>query len=391
MIVESLEKINKPYKIYAEVLDPKAVHQFEEAMMQDCVVKGALMPDAHLGYTVPIGSVIATDGIIFPSFVGYDIGCGMCALKTPFKKIDIEDKEVRQKIFDMLYERIPVGQGKHDESQVLEGLKGLELTTEGKKYFEERFALRQLGTLGSGNHFLEVAADEAEYLWIVLHSGSRGFGWKIAEHYMIAASTETRTTKKGKVVPVTEGHFGLRTDSDLGRAYINDMNYALAYALANRKHMLLAALHVLKDVIMPDLKIEHKHVVDFINRNHNHAVEKDGLYIHRKGATHAEEGMRGVIPGNMRDGSYIVTGKGNPDSLHSSSHGAGRVLGREAAKKALNVEDFKKEMEGITAKVGASTLDESPKAYKDIHEVMQQQSDLVTVDHHVKTLINMKA
>jgi len=173
--------------------------------------------------------------------------------------------------------------------------------------------------------------------------------------------------------------------SNLGEAYINDMNWCFDFALENRKGMISRVLESLGKYC------EGNGLWDsLINRNHNHAVERDNVWIHRKGATHAESDMDGVIPGNMRDGSFIVRGKGNPESLYSSSHGAGRVMGRREAKRKIKVEDFKSTMDGVTALVSEKTLDESPFAYKDIFEVIQLQSELVDVVYYVKPMINVK-
>ena len=175
------------------------------------------------------------------------------------------------------------------------------------------------------------------------------------------------------------------TNTQAGKDYITDINYALQFALLNRAEMIQRV-----EKIMKRYAKGHGDWDGLINRNHNHAELKDGLWIHRKGATHAEKDMMGVIPGNMRDGSFIVKGKGNPESLYSSSHGAGRVLGRRAAKETLKMEDFKESMKGIKARVEAATIDESPAAYKNIFEVMDQQKELVDVIHHVKPIINIK-
>ena len=190
-----------------------------------------------------------------------------------------------------------------------------------------------------------------------------------------------------------EGHYGLKTDSKEGKDYINDLNWCLEYALANRKEMMERIVAIIRMVL--DKPFYLPTWSELINRNHNHAELKENkdyknYCVMRKGATHAEDGMMGVIPGNMRDGSFIVKGKGNPDSLYSSSHGAGRVLGRKAAKRELNVEDFKESMKGIQGKIGEDTLDESPLAYKNIFEVMELQKDLVEVITHVKPIINIK-
>lgn len=358
----------KEQHIFSDNIEQGALDQFDSAMEQDFSVRGALMPDAHQGYSLPIGGVVATDGVILPAWVGYDIGCGMCAVQTNLYRADVAPRS--KEIFDMIYKHIPVGFARnqkpshnpHSFNHCSEALKEAYIVREGDK---------QMCSLGGGNHFIEIGCDEDHQVWIIIHSGSRGFGWLVAKHYMTAAANTGKAT---------EGHFGFRTNSDQGQAYITDMNYCLDYALENRKQMIGRVMDCM-DAGM---------VGETINRNHNHATERDGLWIHRKGATHAESGMMGVIPGNMRDGSFIVCGKGNPDALWSSSHGAGRVLGRKAAKRELDIGDFVGTMKGITAKVCEDTLDEAPMAYKDIFEVMALQSKLVDVVHHIKPLINIK-
>lgn len=362
--------MEKKRKIYAEFVEDTAMEQFETCMDSPFVVQGALMPDAHTGYDAPIGSVFATKDVLYPAWVGYDIGCGMSAIKLDADKDEVQAKS--KQIYDNIYRDIPVGFNTHKEDQNWDG-RLLPHTSVAADQFESRRALKQLGTLGGGNHFIEVGYDEHGDVWIVIHSGSRGMGHGIAGHYMKAAKDE--------------GLNGALDDaSPIGIDYKVDLEYALQYALANREHMIGAVVEVLNrrlDGVTADTQ-------SFINRNHNHAEFKDGLWIHRKGATHAETGMRGVIPGNMRDGSFIVVGKGNADSMCSSSHGAGRVLGRKAAKRELNMEDFTATMDGVLAKVCEDTLDESPGAYKNIFDVMAQQTDLVDVVHHVKPLINIK-
>lgn len=365
----------KPIKIYAENLEDNVLEQFDSAMEQDFAVQGALMADAHLGYSLPIGAVVATKDVIVPSWVGYDIGCGMCALPTTFNAKEIKIHATQ--IFDKIYDLIPTGFNVHENPQPCV-LRPDDLSELGRKAFDKRTGFRALGTLGGGNHFIEIGkAVEDAHVWIIIHSGSRGVGHGIATEYIRLASPD------GKV---REGHYGLRTDSPDGLAYINDLNWALDFALENRKRMM-------KKVIVAMLMYcaGGGEWSGLINRNHNHAEEKGGLWIHRKGATHAEKGMTGVIPGNMRDGSFIVTGLGDPESLWSSSHGAGRIMGRKQAKRELDTQEFIRTMHGITAKVGDSTLDESPGAYKDVFQVMRLQMGLVEVDHHIIPLINVKA
>ena len=363
----------KKIKIYSEHLEPQALVQFHSAMEQDFSIQGALMPDAHVGYSLPIGGVVATEGVVVPAWVGYDIGCGMCALPTSFDVNQI--KENKDKIFDKIYKVIPVGFSVNS-TPTASDLNPQNLAKHGRRAFENRKGFKALGTLGGGNHFIEIGADENQQIWVIIHSGSRGVGHGIATEYMKVASG---------IGKAKEGHYPLKEESPEGLEYINDMNWALAFALENRKEIMHRTVFAISQFCVGEA-----HWENLINRNHNHAECKNGLWIHRKGATHAENGMLGVIPGNMRDGSFIVRGKGNPESLYSSSHGAGRVLGRRQAKRTLKLEDFKKTMDGIKAVVGKSTLDESPMAYKDIFEVMKRQNDLVDVLCHVAPILNIK-
>lgn len=367
-------RTGKPYRIFAEVLEQAALDQFESAMQQPFTVQGALMPDAHAGYSLPIGAVVATAGIVVPSWVGYDIGCGMCALPTSYNAEEVREKA--QAIFGGIYKAVPVGFSHNARNT--DWSEGEKLPRSAK--MQEIFAkngLRQLGSLGGGNHFAEIGVDETARVWVVVHSGSRGIGHATASHYMRIASGDEKAR---------ESHFGLPDDSDEGRDYVTDLAFCLAFALENRREM----MRRIEAVLSAHCSGAGEWGA-LINRNHNHAEQRDSLWIHRKGATHAEAGMMGVIPGNMRDGSFVVRGKGNPEALWSSSHGAGRVLGRKEAKRVLSQEKFSATMDGITAKVSPETLDESPFAYKDIFEVMRQQSALVEVVAHLRPIINIKA
>lgn len=368
-------KINteKPYKIFAEVLEQGALDQFESAMQQDFAVKGALMPDSHFGYSLPIGAVVATDGVIVPAWVGYDIGCGMCAVPTTFAASEV--RENAKAIFDAIYKAVPVGFSHNAKPVQWIAGERLERTERMAEIFDKN-GLLQLGTLGGGNHFAEVGEDADGVIWVVIHSGSRGIGHATASHYMRLASG----TDKAK-----EGHFGFSVDSEEGRDYIKDLNFCLEFALENRKTIIDRICAAIAEIVSGEQLRE-----SLINRNHNHAELRDGLWIHRKGATHAEDGMMGVIPGNMRDGSFIVRGKGNPNSLFSSSHGAGRVLGRKEAQRTLTMDQFAGAMAGVVARVDLDTLDESPFAYKDIFKVMEQQDSLVDIVAHVRPIINIK-
>lgn len=423
-----LAKTNTPYKIYAELLDSKAEQQFLDVLHEPYVTYGALMPDAHAGYSMPIGGVCATKDTVVPQFVGFDIGCGMCAYKTDYTKDQIEANA--DVIYEHIVEKIPLGFKTHKKAQALK----IDLPkTDFAEHVLETSALKQLGTLGGGNHFIEVGYGNDEKAWIVIHSGSRGFGHKIASHYMLQAylqkhppegrlealledfqkrnekfkehnpegyekalkqfreKQKLNIVKQSKLDNITE-ILPLDVNSELGQDYIKDQNFALAFALENRKRMISDIHDIMNEIIGGEFSFQADDEVRFINRNHNHADynESRGEWIHRKGATHAEEGMRGVIPGNMRDGSFVVIGKGNNDALASSSHGAGRVMSRRQATKNVSMEEFENSMKGIRGTVDENTLDESPFAYKDIFEVMQLQDELVEVEEHIKVLINVK-
>lgn len=367
----------KPYHIFAENIEPEAEAQFLSAMEQPFSVKGALMPDAHTGYTLPIGGVVATRDVILPAWVGYDIGCGMCALQTDFDP-DALSYHI-DSIYKEIYRRIPTGFS-HHRHPVEWDYQELERTPVLERIFEKK-GLLQLGTLGSGNHFIEIGMDETRRVWIVIHSGSRGLGHAVATHYMKLASGDGKAR---------EGHFGFDVHAKNGVDYIRDMNFCLSFALENRKRMLETVHRIIEEHLSPTSRSRIE-MQNLINRNHNHAELYEGLWIHRKGATQAHKGMMGVVPGNMRDGSFIVEGLGNPDSLWSSSHGAGRLLGRKKAKQRLSLDRFRETMTGVKAKVAPATLDESPFAYKDIFEVMNRQSTMVLIRHYIKPIINIKA
>ena len=255
------------------------------------------------------------------------------------------------------------------------------VTPDLRKMIIEKNAMKQLGTLGGGNHFIEIGVSDEnpQRVWIIIHSGSRGIGHACATHYIKMASPTGKAS---------EGHYGFDIVSEKGNAYYNDMLWCMSFALFNRTTMLKLIKKEIKYYI-PSVEFDWDNL---INRTHNHAeVIEGGKYIiHRKGATHAEKDMLGVIPGNMRDGSFIVRGKGYEKALNSSSHGAGRVLGRNVAKKTLKLETFKHDMEGIVADVKNKTLDECPAAYKNIFEVMENQKDMIDVICHVKPIINVK-
>lgn len=366
----------KPYRVFAESLEQGAIDQFESAMQCPFTVEGALMPDAHMGYSLPIGAVVVTKGVIVPAWVGFDIGCGVCALPVFLSADKVRSKA--KEIYDLIRLSVPVGFAHNKEDSKWDHHEEIQATPKLREIFDKN-GLKQLGSLGGGNHFIEVGVDLSEQVWVVVHSGSRGIGHAVATHHMKVASGEGKAR---------EGHYGLEHSTQEAGDYWIDQGFCLDFARENRRQIVKRVFDVLVKVCEEPGSPYDERLM--INRNHNHVEPMGDWWIHRKGATHAEEGMTGVIPGNMRDGSFIVISKGNHDYLWSSSHGAGRAMGGKEAQRKLSMDSFKEEMKGVTATVTEDTLDESPQAYKDVHDVMAQQKDTVTVLNHIRPVINVK-
>ncbi len=370
-------------------LERSAYDQFSSCCAEDFVTHAALMPDAHQGYVAPIGSVIQTVGAIVPSWVGYDIGCGMIAvLISEHKKVQDLVKLKAKELFDEVNNIIPMGTGGHnliinDKIPYLESI-SLELQilnthTNNKDLFFDvhRLTPKNLGTLGSGNHFIEILEYKDE-TWLVIHSGSRGVGHFVGTYFMKAASGEEKEF---------EATYSI-LDDDIKREYMTYQIYCLNFALFNRLAMADKVEKLIYQLIGFKYSTEQNM---WTNKNHNHCIEVEpNVYLHRKGATSSELNERGVIPANMRDGCFLVEGLGNPDFLNSSSHGAGRALSRTEAKKHITLEKFQNQMQGIVAPVNNKTIDESPDAYKDIFEVMELQKSSVKILKHLKPIINWK-
>lgn len=330
----------------------------------------AVMPDVHQGYDLPIGAVALVEDHISPSYVGYDIGCGMICYEVPNSNVDNFSAKDRLDIFNEIKECIPVGFNEHENpyAEVFKSASGdKELTDKVNAKL-----IKQHGTLGGGNHFIEIGYNDKKTCFITIHSGSRRPGWEIGNWYMNKAKQENQLYHK---------FFSI--DSELGRAYLSDMNFALDFALANR-------LDMLKEIL--NLMAGHRTLFSYINENHNHAVVlENGDVLHRKGATPADFGQQGVIPGSMKAGVYITEGLGNVEYLSSASHGAGRKMSRGAAKKSITLASFQAQMEGILANVSVTTLDEAPDAYKDLEYVMSAQKDIVVkVVDFITPIINIK-
>jgi tRNA-splicing ligase RtcB len=347
----------------------------------------ALMPDCHQGYGMPIGGVIACADAVIPNAVGVDIGCGMGAVRTTAMAAETTRSQV-ERIVDGLRERIPVGFEHHGTDQGWDGFDEAPETPVVQQQL--RSARRQLGTLGGGNHFIEIQAGDDGHVWLMLHSGSRNFGYQIAKHFNQLAVELCR--RWHSALPARTGEDGLAflpTDSDEGMEYVRCMEYALAFAQANRAAMMAVFKEVAHDLLGCDFAEE-------INIHHNFARLENhfskNVWVHRKGATPAFEDQMGIIPGSMGSRSYLVRGLGNPESFCSCSHGAGRKMGRAEFCRTHTEEQCEADMEGIVFggwsrdRKGKVDISEAPGAYKDIDEVIAAEADLVEVAVRLKPL-----
>lgn len=349
----------------------------------------ALMPDTHEGFGMPIGGVLAAEGYVVPNAVGVDIGCGMCAVRTNLESIHIDELK---KILSQIRQTIPTGFN-HNKLACDESMMPSEPVTDRKDfpviYGEYDSARKQLGTLGGGNHFIEIQMGNDGFIWIMLHSGSRNLGKQVADYHNKAA--RSLNEKYGLEVPSNWDLASLPWDSYEGQHYLKEMNYCLEFARLNRMRMLELVKEAFKD------NVQKAAFDSSINIHHNYAALEEHfgkmVVVHRKGATSAREGQTGIIPGSQGSRSFIVTGKGSSESFMSCSHGAGRKMGRKQAIRELDLDREVKAMErkGILHAVrGKQSLDEAPGAYKDIDIVMKEQEDLVEIAVRLEPLAVVK-
>ena len=360
----------------------------------------AVMPDCHWGMGATVGSVVPTEGAIVPSCVGVDIGCGMCAVRTPLTSHALGDNA--QAIFEGLSKAIPHGRtddgGANDRGAWSDPPSDVRMAWGIVRDAYERDvaldrprerAARQLGTLGTGNHFVEVCLDEEDRVWLMLHSGSRGVGNAIGSHYIAAA--KRRCESDGIVLPNKDLAW-LPEGTPEFDAYVKAVGWAQGYARRNREVMLARAIDVLQGgsedqawAWLPDRAV---------NCHHNYVTREwhfgRSLWVTRKGAVSARRDEMGIIPGSMGTKSFIVRGRGNVDSLHSCSHGAGRVMSRGAAKREITMEMHAADTAGVVCRKDAEMLDESPRAYKNVDSVMVAQADLVEIVHTLKGVVCVK-
>ena len=376
-------------------IDPNALNQLRNTASLPFVFRHvAVMPDVHFGIGATVGSVVPTKGAIVPACIGVDIGCGMLAALLPIKAEMIPDN--LKKLREDIEWSVPVGRFSHKPERAPESwwkdlaLQYNNILVKHPKIGRDKRPLLQLGTLGGGNHFIEICVDNTNYVWIMLHSGSRNVGNVIGHYFIDLAKQDMRR------------HFINLPDQDLaylpeGTQYFNDyveaVEWAQTYAHFNRQIMFQAIYKALRNCI-PHLSENSKDVEMLVNCHHNYVAREhhfgENVFVTRKGAVRAREGDLGIIPGSMGARSYIVRGKGNKESFESCSHGAGRRMSRSEARRRFTKEDHIEATEGVECRKDEGVIDETPGAYKSIDAVIAAQTDLIDVVAVLKQVICIK-
>jgi tRNA-splicing ligase RtcB (3'-phosphate/5'-hydroxy nucleic acid ligase) len=391
-----LDSQRVPVKIWTDEVDENSKRQLANIASLPCIHHHvAAMPDVHLGIGATIGAVIATREAIIPAAVGVDIGCGMVACRLSLTGNQLDEKSLK-KVFDQISRDVPVGREQHGDKRALTAAarpfaSRLEAMTLKHPHLLKAVGrhskwFNQMGTLGGGNHFIEVCLDESNRVWVMLHSGSRGIGNALASYFIGLARRDMERSmiqlpdrdlayfEQGSV------HFG---------DYVEAVSWAQEYAMQNRREM--------ADLVLAGLK---RHLPAFdvtgeaVNCHHNYVAAEHhygaDVWLTRKGAIRARAGDLGIIPGSMGTRSYIVRGKGNAESFNSCAHGAGRKMSRTAAAKQFSAADLARQTEGVICRKDKGVVDEIPGAYKDIDSVMANQADLVEVLHTLKQVVCVK-
>ena len=389
------DNLKVPVKVWTNDIDLVSIEQLRNVACLPFVFRHvATMPDVHAGMGATIGSVIATKGAVIPTAVGVDVGCGMLAAKTNLTKEMFDERDLGQLMTEIL-NRVPVDREQRKKDQI---------RTSACEPFEAPLAeilakepemlkpmvrsdwRAQLGTLGSGNHFIELTADEDGCLWIMLHTGSRGVGNIMASFFISKAKELSKAS--GEVLPDIN-LASLKEGTEEFELYMKAVHWAQEYAMANRRVILDDVLDALR-VLRSEASLEG----EIVNCHHNYVAKEthfgETVWVTRKGAIRARLGEKGIIPGSMGARSYIVEGLGNPESFCSSSHGAGRKMSRTEAKKHFTVEDLEKQTQNVVCRKDAGVLDEIPGAYKSIEEVMLNQSDLTKTLHELRQVLCVK-
>jgi len=370
-VIEGVARGRVPIRVWARAIDNETVRQLQRLASQPYVVEHvAAMADAHVSENIAVGSVFATEHTVVPAALGGDLGCGMSVVRLSHDAREL-DRRALERLLRALADAIPVGDATHrgrgSGVAVPEGLLDARLSTGSLEHTRASLVGRHLGTLGGGNHFLELDRDADGGLWLLVHSGSRGLGAAIAAHHMRAA---------GGARP--DALAGLDTTKEQGAAYLSDLTWALSFARANREALARRAVEVLGEALgaaadaSSTLDIHH----NFVARETWFGRE---LLVHRKGAIAVPQGTRALVPGSMGTASYVVAGLGSQDAFGSCSHGAGRVMSRKGARAAIRPAAFARSMRGVVYPSWLSDrlVEEAPAAYRDIGEVLADQADLV--------------
>ena len=395
-VKEVLTNGRVPVKIWTDEVDDKSRAQLSNiASLPFIHHHVAAMPDVHLGIGATIGSVIATHKAIIPAAVGVDLGCGMVAARLSLTANDLDEKAL-QKVFDQISRDVPVGRDQHrDERVLVDAAKpfepGLKSLTDRHPELLKAFGkfskwTNQMGTLGGGNHFIEVCLDETNQVWVMLHSGSRGIGNAIASYFIALARKDMERwmiqlpDRDLAYFPEGSEHFA---------DYVEAVHWAQDYAMQNRTSMLELVLAALQRHLPPFTV-----TTEAVNCHHNYVAQEhhygENVWVTRKGAIRAREGDLGIVPGSMGARSFIVRGLGNPESFCSSAHGAGRKMSRTAAEKQFTVADVVAQTQGVICRKDKDVIDEIPGAYKDIDQVMANQADLTEILHTLKQVVCVK-
>lgn len=385
---------SRPIKIWTDEVEASALTQLKNLSRLPFINGNgvACMPDVHAGIGSTVGTVIATEKAVIPAAVGVDIGCGMNAVRLSLKASDLPDN--LKPLRDEIERRVPLGAGgAHDDSTDI----GEYTPMMGKTIIDPIFggatkrfhvkAASQMGSLGSGNHFIEICIDENQDVWIMLHSGSRGIGNMIGTHYIAKAK---RQMEQFFITLPDDNLAYFPEDTEDFNDYMYAVGWAQNYALENRRRMMIQVIEAMRK----EVPIEFTITQEAINCHHNY-VEKEhhfgrNMWVTRKGAIRARDGDLGIIPGSMGQRSYIVRGKGDLQSYCSCSHGAGRVMSRAEAKRRFTLTDLIAQTEGVECRKDEGVIDEIPASYKDIDQVMANQTDLVEVMHTLKQVLCIK-
>jgi len=395
-VKQIIETGRVPVKVFTDDVEPHARQQLENvAQLSIVFAHVAAMPDVHAGIGATVGAVIPTKGAIIPAAVGVDIGCGMNAVRLSLKADELPDSLTR--VRSEIERSVPIGFGEHGDARARrEACAPLARRLAGmirkhpkiakmQRDHEEKW-VRQMGSLGGGNHFIEVCLDETQHVWVMLHSGSRGIGNCIGR-YFIGLARESML--KANVHLPDRDLAWLSEGSKPFDDYVEAVGWAQDYAFANRGEMMDLILEGLRRRL-PAFEITD----EAINCHHNYVQQEshfgERVFITRKGAISARTGELGIIPGSMGARSYIVRGKGNPESFHSCAHGAGRRMSRNEAKRRFSQADLEVQTQGVECRKDKGVLDEIPAAYKDIEKVMADQTDLIEVVHTLKQVVCVK-